>query len=60
MPSTSTPQDAYKILGHWHCTICGATGKGGIHQVEAHYLREHYQPPKRNPLGHDEYPEEQS
>jgi WhiB family redox-sensing transcriptional regulator len=21
-PSTSTPQDAYKIRGHWHCTIC--------------------------------------
>jgi len=53
-PSTSTPQDAYKIrgtwhctiCGTWHCTICGTTGKGGIREVEAHYLREHYQPPK--------------
>jgi len=45
-PSTSTPQDAYRIRGTWHCTLCGATGKGGIHAVEAHYLREHYQPPK--------------
>lgn len=45
-PSTSTPQDAYKIRGHWHCTICDARGKGGIREIEAHYLREHYQLPK--------------
>jgi len=45
-PSTSTPQDAYRIRGTWHCTICGERGKGGINEVEAHYLREHYQPPK--------------
>jgi len=45
-PSTSTPQDAYRIRGTWHCTICGERGKGGIREVEAHYLREHWQPPK--------------
>jgi len=46
MPSTSTPQDAYRIQGTWHCTICDTTGKGGINEVEAHYLREHYVAPR--------------
>lgn len=45
-PSTSTPQDAYQIRGTWHCTICGERGKGGINEVEAHYLREHFVAPK--------------
>lgn len=45
-PSTSTPQDAYKIRGRWHCTICHERGKGGTREVEAHYLREHYVAPK--------------
>jgi len=42
----STPQDAYRIRGAWHCTICDARGKGGQAAFYVHYLREHFVAPK--------------
>ena len=41
-PSMSTPQDAYRIRGAWHCTICDARGKGGMDALHAHYMTHHW------------------
>lgn len=44
-PSTSTPQEAFKIYGTWRCADCRARGKGGQREFYVHWLREHYVPP---------------
>jgi hypothetical protein len=44
MPSTSTPQDAFRrpSPGTYTCHVCNVHDKGGQQEFNAHYLREHY------------------
>lgn len=45
-PSTTKPQDAYRIHGHWICQVCGTHDKGGQEEFYRHWFREHFVPPK--------------
>lgn len=46
-PSTTKPQDSYRIHGTWTCFICqpNVHDRGGQHEFMRHYLREHYRAP---------------
>jgi hypothetical protein len=50
MPSTSTPQDAFRRPdpGTYTCHVCipNVHDKGGQREWMAHYTREHYHEPK--------------
>jgi len=50
MPSTSTPQDAFRRPnpGTYTCMVCvpNVSDKGGQREFNAHYVREHYTPTK--------------
>jgi hypothetical protein len=47
MPSTSKPQDAFKVarVGTYTCRVCNVHDKGGQSAFYAHWLRAHYVPP---------------
>lgn len=43
-PSTTRPQDALRRPGWWTCRVCvpPTRERGGMADLQAHYLREHY------------------